>query len=328
MMLLRKLAGFMRWAVGTRRPKQVLASATVELPLNFPEFLRDDYEDVLEVCLSAAEDVRRIISDGGDYAKLAVHSPGLLNYDWDGYINLSVIRAVRVARALVSRGSEGQRVLDFGSYFGNFSLAARRLGFEVDALDSYARYAPALVAEKELLEASGVNILDSSFSPDIARQQGKVYDFIFCLGVIEHIPHSPKGLLLLLHDCLKDGGCLILDTPNLAYLYRREALARGESVFPTIETQFDSTLPFEGHHREFTQDEVRWMLCKTSFEVLDEDLFNYSLYGVDRLTGEDVRRFEEMRVDPLRREIIFACAQKHPAVPRPTRMPPEEVDCG
>ena len=50
---------------------------------------------------------------------------------------------------------------------------------------------------------------------------------------------------------------------NLGYIYRREAMLRGESVFLDIKHQFHTELPFEGHHREYIRDEVTWMLNET-----------------------------------------------------------------
>src|SRR5699024_2148236 len=135
-------------------------------------------------------------------------------------------------------------VLDFGSYFGNFALAARKFGCRVDALDGYRDYQPALTGERALLEANGVTVIDSSGDTGVLDRRGVKYDAIFLMGVIEHIPHSPKGLLDHVCRQLKPGGLLILDTPNIAYAHRRLQLARGESVHPPIEIQFNCPEPF------------------------------------------------------------------------------------
>src|SRR5690606_24859997 len=110
------------------------------------------------------------------------------------YISLSLIRVAYAIEALDRAGlGKDARVLDFGSYFGNFALAARKFGCEVDALDSYGDYQPDLTNERALLEENGITIIDSSERHDILDSHGVKYDAIFLMGVIEHIPHSPKG---------------------------------------------------------------------------------------------------------------------------------------
>ncbi|MFM9941397.1 MAG: class I SAM-dependent methyltransferase [Hyphomicrobiaceae bacterium] len=290
-------------------PAYCANSATRTIDLDFPEGWAKRYPDVYPVCREATDAIRRLIPTG-NYAKLARHSPGLDGYNWDAYIDLSLIRMVHVARALKKVGAPDCKVLDFGSYFGNFALMARKLGCKVDALDSYARYAPALSQEREALIAAGIDIIDSSIHQDVLDRLDRHYDAILCLGVIEHIPHTPRLLLEHLARHLRPGGCLILDTPNIAYLYRREALARGESVHLPVSLQFETELPFEGHHREYTTTEVAWMLKKVGFELVNLELFNYSIFGAKQLIGDDARRFRKMDADASMREIIFAVAKK------------------
>lgn len=277
---------------------------------NFPRYVAEAFGDVFHVCVEATEAIRRLIPSG-TYDKLAVHSPGLKGYNWDAYIDLSLIRMVRVARALKLAGAPDCSVLDFGSYFGNFALMARKLGCNVDALDSYARYAPALTQERDALIAAGIGIVDNSIHQDVLDRLNRSYDAILCLGVIEHVPHTPRLLLEHLVRHLEPGGHLIIDTPNIAYLYRREALMRGESVHPPIEAQFDTAMPFEGHHREYTTAEIDWMLRRVGCLPIDLELFNYSIMANQRLEGDEARRYRDMEADASKREIIFMVARKN-----------------
>jgi len=280
--------------------------------LDFPGCLSPRFDRVLPVCQEATDAVLALLPDG-DYDRLARHSPGLKGYDWTAYISLSLIRVVHAVEALDRAGlGKDARVLDFGSYFGNFALAARKFGCQVDALDSYRDYEPALTGERALLEDNGVNVIDSSGAWDVLDRRDVKYDAIFLMGVIEHIPHSPKGLLETVCRQLKPGGLLILDTPNIAYAYRRLQLARGESVHPPIEIQFHCPEPFEGHHREFTVAEVEWMLGELALVDVNAETFNYSCYWQPELTGEHADIFRTMEADPSRREIIFATGRSVP----------------
>ncbi|HWR02665.1 MAG TPA: class I SAM-dependent methyltransferase [Humidesulfovibrio sp.] len=262
-----------------------------------------------DACLETTKALLELIPNG-DYTQLAKHSPGLLGYDWNAYISCSSLRLAHVANALERFGVPGQRVLDFGSYFGNFSIISNKAGFLTTAVDSYTHYHPALSNEKEMLQRIGVEVLDLSCDTEFCTTHAAQYDFCLLLGVIEHIPHSPKKILELARTVLKPGGFVIIDTPNIAYLYNRERLMRGESIFPQISHQFDCPLPFEGHHREYSLSEVLWMLKRVGFNPVHSELFNYSIFWASEIYGDDVTRFEAMEADPSLREIIFAVGQR------------------
>lgn len=135
------------------------------------------------------------------------------------------------------------------------------------------------------LTASGVRVLDSSGSHTRLDELGETFDAIQLLGVIEHIPYTMKPLLVHLVEKLAPGGFLIVDTPNLAYLYKREAAAAGLSTHLSIQLQFDCPLPFEGHHIVYNQAELRWMLERVGSTIVEEDLFNYSIYAHSEIGG-------------------------------------------
>lgn len=287
-------------------PTPAAPRAPEPIALDFPGHLSPRFDAVLPACQEATDAVLELIP-GGDYDRLALHSPALKGYDWRAYISLSLIRAAHAMERLQAAGLRpGARVLDFGSYFGNFALAARKLGYEVDALDSYRGYEPGLTRERALMEANGISVIDSTGWHDILDSRNVRYDAIFLMGVIEHIPHTPKGLLDYVCRQLRPGGVLILDTPNIAYAYRRRQLARGESVHPPISVQFHCPEPFEGHHREFTVQEVEWMLGEMGLADVSSETFNYSVYWQQQVTGEDAEIFRAMEQDPALRELIVA----------------------
>lgn len=248
--------------------------------------------------------------DGVDLSVLARRSPSLKGYDWPGYLRCSLCRLVRFQRALTAHAPSGGRVLDFGSYFGNFALSANALGFRVDAVDAYAEYGAAMASVAALQRAEGVAVHDfADTGYDLAALGTHGYDAVFCAGVIEHIPHTPRLLLETLTRALKPGGVLVLDTPNLAYLYKRLALLDGRSVFAPIADQYGTELPFEGHHREYTVDELQWMLRAAGHTMLSVETFNYSLFGLTELTGADAAYFREMEADPTLREVILTVSR-------------------
>ncbi len=279
--------------------------------LRFPSCLEEQYPQQFGAAWAATNAVLETIP-GSDFAPLAQHSPGLENYDWTNYIRLGAIRMVRVGAALRAAGLEKGRILDFGAYFGNFSLFARKLGFEVDAADQYGSYGDAFKKTLSLLRSADIGVIDlgRDAASDLGRIGENSYDAVLCLGVIEHVAHTPRPLLLALDRVLRPGGTLILETPNLSYLYTREKLAAGRPIAPPIQLQFDVEPPFEGHHREYTSAEVVWMLQQIGHEDIDVELFNYSIYGLSELRGEDAERFRRMERDPQLRELIMTRSKK------------------
>src|SRR4029077_6231901 len=101
------------------------------------------------------------------------------------------------------------RLLDYGSSCGNFSLMFARAGFAVDAVDSYRAYENAFDGPRRVLAESGVQLLDfSDLGYDLA-ELGARYDVVLCMGVIEHMPSSPRPLLDTLNRVLVAGGLLV-----------------------------------------------------------------------------------------------------------------------
>jgi SAM-dependent methyltransferase len=241
---------------------------------------------------------------------LARNSPSLKDFDWSSYIRLSELRFVRACAHLRRRGAAG-RVLDLGAYFGNLSLLLARCDWAVTALDSYEEYGEAFFRHLELMRSQGIDVRDfSSVGFDLSGLEPGSFDAVCCMGVIEHIPHTPRLLLGAIDRVLKPGGWLVLDTPNLAYDYQRSKLVAGRSIFAPLAEQFETDIPFEGHHREYTPSEVRWMMERIGYENIAIDLFHYSIFGLTTLAGEDLARFEAMEADPERRELIMAVARK------------------
>ena len=278
------------------------------MPVDFPACVEREFPRVFATAWAATEAALQPL-DGADLSPLARHSPGLLGYDWRGYLRCSVARVARVADEL-SRVREGGRVLDVGAYFGNFTRAAASMGFRVDALDAFRAYGDALRPWTAGLEAAGAKPIDfADVGLDLHGLADGSYDAVLVMGVLEHVPHSPRQLLRAVHRVLKPGGTIVLDTPNIAYLYNRERLARGESIMPPLASQFDCDPPFEGHHREYTMDEVRWMLERTAFKHVVVDAFNYSLFALETLQGHDLELYRRMIADPTAREVIFATAR-------------------
>ena len=243
-------------------------ASTDTLELNLRAMLAATYPDQYPLAASTTASVLSRIGSA-DLAPLARHSPSLAGYDWANYLECSLCRVVRVQKAIATNVPAGGRVLDYGSYFGNFGLACQAMGYRVEAVDSYQAYGDALAPWLSLQREAGIVAHDfENTGYDLAALGGGGFDAIICAGVLEHIPHSPRLLLETLTSALKPGGVLVLDTPNLAYLYKRLLMLDGQTIFAPIAQQYFTEFPFEGHHREYTVAELEWLLGAVGHRIV------------------------------------------------------------
>jgi 2-polyprenyl-3-methyl-5-hydroxy-6-metoxy-1,4-benzoquinol methylase len=279
------------------------------LDIDFPASIARAFPEAFAYAWPATQQVLRNIA-GADLSRLARRSPALAGFAWTHYLRCSVVRLVRALDGLRRSGVRCGRVLDLGSYFGNASLMCRAAGYDVDALDAYGEYRPALDSCVSAMRDAGITVRDfADAGPELVLLPEASYDAVLCLGVVEHVPHTPRLLLEAIDRLLRRGGVLVLDTPNIAYLYNRQRLARGQSIMAPLETQYYTELPFEGHHREYTVAEVRWMLNAIGHEIVALDTFNYSMYSLPSLSGDDLANYRQMEAEPDAREIILALSR-------------------
>jgi 2-polyprenyl-3-methyl-5-hydroxy-6-metoxy-1,4-benzoquinol methylase len=106
------------------------------------------------------------------------------------------------------------------------------------------------------------------------------FDLAISTEVIEHLPNSPKPMLSEIYRILKPNGYFILTTPNQAALgYRIKALL-GHSTRDYIVGYYDMNLypagtAFRGHIREYTLNELKYMLQQENFKIIK--VTNFSL---------------------------------------------------
>ncbi len=283
---------------------------TDRLEIDFPACVQREFPESFDAAWSSINDIWATMKDA-DFASLVEKSPELEGYDWQTYLKCSVARMVRAVDSFHGFGVESGRLLDIGSYFGNFPLMFARAGYEAQALDSYDGYGESLSPAVNILKSEGVGILDfRETGYNLEEIPDDTYDAVSLMGVIEHIPHTPRLLLEGITRVLKPGGVLLIDTPNIAYIYNRQKLSKGVSPLASIESQFESTIPFEGHHREYTADEMVWMLKRVGHVDIKVTMYNYSLYGSSALTGVDLENYRAMLADPGQMELVMTASRK------------------
>lgn len=157
------------------------------------------------------------------------------------------------------------KVADVACAAGNFALTLAEAGYEVTAVDLLGEL---LDYAKKKHTHGKINFVCSNL---MDYRHPEPLDGILMGEVIEHVAW-PEQLIQAAKENLKGGGLFVLTTPNGTYA--------GNDV-PTFSTISSDRREFEGkqfHHGNhlfvYTPDELRALLEKGGFEVLETENFN------------------------------------------------------
>jgi 2-polyprenyl-3-methyl-5-hydroxy-6-metoxy-1,4-benzoquinol methylase len=262
------------------------------------------------VVLDTAQDLVELL-EGFQPDALEQHVAVLPKDSMHSYLRMNVVRVLRLVELLRRRGFKSGEVLEVGAWFGSFALALRRLGYDVVACDRYSSYGNAFNRNVELMRAERVRVVSTDRENELEQiaALGR-FDIVIAGAVIEHVPHTPRHLLETLYGAVRPGGLLLLDTPNVARYWNRRALERGETIFQPVEDQFLSEPPWEGHHREYTAGELRWMLEHIGCEEVDVEFLDYNMLQYEALSAEHIECLATIVEDPSQSDILLAAGRR------------------
>jgi 2-polyprenyl-3-methyl-5-hydroxy-6-metoxy-1,4-benzoquinol methylase len=231
------------------------------------------------------------------------------NFDVRKYLLDSEIRYSK-AYEVFSKGN-ADRILDVGGFLGAFPLTLHKLGHQVTIAEKFSYYGNALDRVKNLLSANGVGVIDVDFTGSNSEIEGfaSTFDGVSCMAVAEHLAHSPKILMDNISRVLVKHGALVFEIPNLAFWPRRYSFFfRGESVMAPIEDVYHSSIPFTGHHREYTLEDARYVVAESGFTIVKEETYNYS---IDMRNLWHLVKFAPAMLFKEWAEVIFIHAKKN-----------------
>ncbi len=167
------------------------------------------------------------------------HNPGWKpgRFDASAYLETSEIRYAAALAAFERHGGEAVegplRVLDVGGFMGALPLAMARLGAQVTLSENYGYYEGAFDELRDYLAAEGVEIWNLDLSEPLESVPADRFDLVAAMAILEHLPSSPRPLLLNAKALLAESGRLVVDVPNIAYWPNRVGLhARHQPATP------------------------------------------------------------------------------------------------
>jgi SAM-dependent methyltransferase len=99
--------------------------------------------------------------------------------------------------------------------------------------------------------------------PSLWPKEMKAYDIVVLAEVIEHLHVSPTAVLTFLRSITRDGGRILLQTPNAVALHKRIAMLLGKNPFEAIRDE-----PLNpGHFREYTRKEIEASCRENGFRI-------------------------------------------------------------
>jgi 2-polyprenyl-3-methyl-5-hydroxy-6-metoxy-1,4-benzoquinol methylase len=221
-------------------------------------FLRTKYHDIIRMLIER----ERHLTCGPDS-----------RVGYGKFHNFRFQRLLEVCRHYVP--SQAARVLDVGrsdltTALASYYRSVTTIGFELGEDDGGHR-------ETEPLNDVPHLVFDLNRSADVEAwpEMPQAFDLIVYSEAIEHIHTAPELSLLMLSWLLKDGGKIIVSTPNAAAIQNRRRLLRGVNPFERIR-YYDKN---PGHFREYTADELRDMAEATELHCLQVERINFYRRG-------------------------------------------------
>jgi len=172
-----------------------------------------------------------------------------------------------LAATIQSKSESPLRILDIGNSCQTILLRKLLPHAQLDTLGYFDCHYPAtptsLHYEYDLNEANEPS--------NWIKPEGGPYHMIVFLEVLEHLHTSPLRVLAFLRTFLHDRGCLALQTPNAAALWKRVRLLKGYNPYEPI--RLSRIGP--GHFREYTVKELKNYSQEVGLEVERAQLANH-----------------------------------------------------
>ena len=187
------------------------------------------------------------------------------------YVDTHLARLIRTLE-IIPPGGPADRILEMGAYLQITPSLGPRLGYG-EVRGCY--YGPAGTVDHRSVVSTtgerfecGVDLFDAE--KDVFPYADGYFATVLCCELIEHLSADPMHLLSEVNRILREGGHLVLTTPNIASLRAVSAILQGyhPGLFPQYIKPAGSGEAAPRHNREYAPREVHQLMEDAGFEVV------------------------------------------------------------
>ena len=278
----------------------------IEVEINLGEIFNSEKGKVIYQSISSLIEKLYLV----DTSKLSKNQGDFDKSYFTKYLRQTIIRIFHLIKMFEERGIKNAKILDIGTLLGSFAIPLQKLGHEVVAVDRFSSYDGSLDPLMKTMKEEGIKIVNVNEANEskMLSELG-VFDVVISMAVIEHIPHTPRFFLENLKKRVRPNGWFVIDTPNITRFWNRQLINNDKPVMQDIKFQYFCDIPFEGHHREFTKEELLWMFKECGYSNIEAIRFDYNLLQFEKLTSEHLFSLFAMQVDPSLMDTIMVIGQ-------------------
>ena len=187
------------------------------------------------------------------------------------YVATHLTRLIRTLE-IIPPGGPADRILEMGAYLQITPSLGPRLGYG-EVRGCY--YGPAgTVDHRSVVSTTGerfecdLDLFDAE--KDVFPYPDGHFATVLCCELIEHLAADPMHLLSEVNRVLREGGHLVLTTPNIASLRAISAILQGyhPGLFPQYIKPTAAGEAAPRHNREYAPREAHQLLADAGFEVV------------------------------------------------------------
>ena len=188
---------------------------------------------------------------------------------------------VTVAEVVREYTVAGDEVFDFGSGPCDKTAIAQKLGCKCTAFDDlqdeWHLVGDNVEKIEKYAEQSGIEFLR-----EFKELKPEKFKMVMMNDVLEHIPDSPRELLIELCNGLQVGGYLFITVPNLANIRKRLDLLRGRTNLPPYDLYYWYQGAWRGPKREYVRSDLELMAKYLGFEIVELKTADHMLHNLPR----------------------------------------------
>jgi glycosyltransferase involved in cell wall biosynthesis/SAM-dependent methyltransferase len=204
-------------------------------------------------------------------------SPDALILEWSPpeplfreYVDTHLTRLTKTL-TIIPPGGPGDRILEMGAYLQITPALSSRLGYGEVRGCYYGKlgeveHRSVVSAEGERFECD-LDLFDAE--KDTFPYPGAYFSTVLCCELVEHLFEDPMYMMSEINRILREGGHLVLTTPNIASLRAISAILQGyhPGLFPQYIKRSEDGHVDPRHNREYTPREIRQLFEAAGFEV-------------------------------------------------------------